>query len=120
MFDEFVPISVRVRGAHSLPVGTFNQPFLLSYDNDGGAPVSPTLASVAQYRTCKAIASSNDWELKYVFSPPAKGVWYNVQSPTAFQAQLVSFPTVPVASSSGFLAFSSILYEFEVLFRGVR
>jgi len=120
MWDEFQPISVRVRGTHSLPIGSYSQPYLLAYDNDGGAPVSPTLPSVAQYRTCKSIASSTDWELKYVFSPPAKGLWYNVQSPAQFLPQLVTYPLTTLASSSSFLAMTNLLFEFEVLFRGIR
>jgi len=119
-WDEFRPVALRVRGMPAVWQQFSCEPFILAMDVNGNAPVSPTPTLVSAYRTSKILNCKDDWELKYQIPQEAAAVWYNVISPGTFSPQLVAAPTTSMPTSSSFLALSSILFEFEVIFRGRR
>jgi len=119
VYDEFRPLRVRMKYTPSNKyVAVFNFPFLLAYDNDGDLIAGASVAQVAQYRTSKQVSSSDEFEICYEWSPPATDTWLNIAVPTTWKPQLLAIPTV--ALGSVVQATGSILYEIEVVFRGVR
>jgi hypothetical protein len=122
-YDEFQVESVRIRFS---PVnqynGTFgmNFPYLIAYDNDGGMPITPSVAQLAQYRACRMLSSGNDEEIVFEYSPQATGLWFNCSLPTTWPPQIGILPVTNQPSFIGNTPVVALYLEFKCRFRGVR
>jgi len=113
-YDQFRVKSVHLRTSPlSLAAVTA---YALAYDVDGFSG-TPTLPIVTAYGTSKMLSSGAEEELIYAVPALAEGQWYDVNSPSTWFGDLLSFPWLTGLSNGAYVA---VLYELVVEFRGLR
>jgi hypothetical protein len=119
VYEQFRPLRLRIRAIPSTNLLTAGAPYVLAFDPTADAPVAPTLAQVAAYRTSKIFTAAEPWEIVFALPLPAAGAWYDSISPTDWLGQLLTQPSAALPTSVNFLAYSNLLFEFEILMRGI-
>jgi len=119
VYEQFRPVTLRIRAVPSSALVTNGMPYITALDPTGDFPVAPTPAQVAGYRTSKILTSQEPWEITYALPQPAKNVWYDTAVPTELVGALLVQPLVVQTGGAGFLAYSSLMFEFEVKMRGI-
>jgi hypothetical protein len=119
VYEQFRPLRLRIRAIPSTNLLTAGAPYVFAFDPTADAPVAPTVAQVAAYRTSKIFTAAEPWEITFALPLPAAGVWFDSITPTEWSGQLLTQPSISQPTSTSFLAYSNLLFEFEVLMRGI-